>query len=98
MSRIESAEKIEGIVGAKRHETIHLARAISDEDRVYILHSRQCTLAYSDLRQCPYSVALDEGIDIGLWEDRQDRPVEIRIDEEYGDLVPEKSHEPGDPS
>lgn len=98
MSRLESAEKIEGIVGVTRHESIHFARAVSAEERVYILHSRQCTLAYSDLRQCPYSVALDRGIDIVLWKDWQDRPVEIYIDEEYGDLVPEKSHEPGDPS
>ena len=94
MSRIESADKIEGIVGAPRHETVHVARAVSAEERVYILHSRACALAYSDLRLCPLSVALDEGIDIGLWEDWQDRPVEVRIDEEYGDLVPERTHEP----
>lgn len=95
MSRIEPADKIEGIVGVPRHEKIHVARAVSAEERVYVLHSRMCTLAYSDLRLCPYSVALDEGIDLGLWGDWQDRPVEVRIDEEqYGDLVPVRTHQP----
>lgn len=98
MSRIEPADKIEGIVGATRHETIHVARAVSAEERVYILHSRACTLAYSDLRLCPFSVALDAGIDLELWGDWQDRPVEVCVDEEYEDLVPERTHVPGDPS
>ncbi|WP_314429639.1 hypothetical protein [Microbacterium lacticum] len=103
MSRIESAETIEGIVGAPRHETIHVARALSAEQRVYVLHSRECieqiTERGSDLRLCPFSVALDEDIDLGPWEDFQDVAVEVEIDDEYGDLVPTRtvSH-PGDPS
>ena len=98
MSRIESADKIEGIVGATRHETIHVARAVSAEERVYILHSQECVEKFADLRRCPFSIALDEGIDLELWGDWQDRPVEVRVDEEFDDLVPERTHQPGNPS
>ncbi|WP_439593906.1 hypothetical protein [Microbacterium sp.] len=89
MSRLEPADKIEAIVGAKRHERDHLGRAISAEQRVYILHSRQCTLAYADLRKCPYSVALDLGIDMSIWTGFEDRVVTLAIaDDDYGDLLP----------
>lgn len=89
MTRRERADRIESIVGAKRDDTDHLARAVSAEERVYILHSRQCTLAYDDLRRCPYSVALDEeGIDMGDWHGFEDRPVVVNIDPDWGDLVP----------
>lgn len=100
MSRIESADKIEGIVGAKRHSTLHVARAVSAEQRVYVLHSRECieriTERSSDIRLCPFSVALDEGIDLGPWQDFQDVAVDVEIDEEYGDLVPTRTHDPAD--
>lgn len=94
MTRIESAKTIEATVGAKRHETIHVARAVSDEERVYVLHSKECVREYADLRTCPFSLALDEGIDLGPWEDSQDVAVEVEIDEEYGDLVPTRIHKP----
>jgi hypothetical protein len=88
MSRLEAADKIEGIVGAKRHATDHLGRAVSAEQRVYVLHSAECVASGIDLRKCQYSEALDLGIDLGVWADHQDVPVKLLIDEEYGDLTP----------
>lgn len=88
MSRIEAADKIEGIVGVKRHANEHWGRAVSAEQRVYVLHSEECVARGIDLRKCEYSIALDYGIDLGLWAEYQDRPVLLLIDEEYDDLTP----------
>lgn len=90
MTRLESADKIEGIVGAKRHATDHLARAVSAEQRVYVLHSQECSASGIDLRECAFSIALDDGIDLGVWADYQDAPVVVAIDDEYDDLVPSR--------
>jgi hypothetical protein len=57
MSRIERADRIEGIVGAKRHPTDHFARAMSTEERVY---------EYDDLIARRASKARQDGIDIPL--------------------------------
>jgi hypothetical protein len=46
----------------------------------YVLHSEECLAAYSDLRECPYSIALDKGVDTSQW--TEDLPVPLRIDEE----------------
>lgn len=91
MSRLESTETIEATVGAPRQENIHLGRAVSAEQRVYVLHSQQCVDTGRDLRACAYSVALDEGIDLGIWENYQDRAVELAIDEDHFDLIPLRS-------
>lgn len=55
MTNIVSADRIEQIVGARRHPTHHLGRAVSAEDRVYILHSHACKESGLDLRTCSYS-------------------------------------------
>lgn len=88
MTRLEPADKIESIVGAKRHPEFHLARAVSSEQRVYILHSKECAASGKDLRKCDFSLALDEGIDPDVWKHHQDRPVRIEIHEEFEDLIP----------
>lgn len=88
MTRLEAADRIEGIVGAKRHATDHLARAVSAEQRVYILHSTACVDSGIDLRECAYSQALDYGIDLDVWGDCQDTPVRLTIDDEHEDLIP----------
>ncbi|OZD48626.1 hypothetical protein CH252_19045 [Rhodococcus sp. 06-1477-1B] len=92
MSRLEPADTIEATVGAPRHATLHIARADSSEQRVYLLHPEACVAAHqadgADLRDCLFSLALDEGIDMGPWEDFQDVPAVVEIDEEHGDLVP----------
>ena len=93
MSRLESPAKIEGIVGAKRHATEHIGRAVSAEQRVYILHSRDCLDSGIDLRECEFSVALDRGIEHAIpwsgWRRVQDRPVRVQVFR--GWLVPELS-------
>jgi hypothetical protein len=85
MSELVDPTKIESIVGAARHPLRHLARAVSEEQKVYILHSQECLESGIDLRNCRYSLALDAGIDIELWV--EDKPLHVfaTID---GELVP----------
>lgn len=87
MSRLEPADTIEATVGAPRHATEHLGRAVSAQQRVYVLHSQACIDSGLDLRTCDYSRALDLGIDLGLWEAEIDVPVVLGIDEHEA-LVP----------
>jgi hypothetical protein len=68
---------IEQIVGVDRHPFLHFGRAVSAERMVYILHSQACKDFESDLADCPYSLALDRGIDESAWE--QDRAVPLQI-------------------
>lgn len=88
MSRLEPADRIEGIVGASRHPDHHIARAVSAEQRVYILHAKGCLQSGRDLRLCPYSLALDAGIDPDSWP--EDEAVVVAID--HGRLVPTGSY------
>lgn len=85
MTRLENPNRIEHIVGALRDPEQHIARAVSAEQRVYILHSHECIQSGRDLRECPYSLALDRGIDLDLW--TEDEAVFIVIDN--GRAVPE---------
>jgi hypothetical protein len=78
MTALVPAEDIERIVGVKRHPTLHLARAVSAEQTVYILHSRECLDSGVDLRQCRYSLALDNGIRVSEWQ--QDVPCVVRVE------------------
>ena len=93
-ARVEfvSGESIERIVGAPRHETRHLARAVSAEEQVYVMHSRECivqvTSRGSDLRVCPFSHGLERGIDMDVWGGWQDRAVEVWISAGSERLVP----------
>jgi hypothetical protein len=88
MSERVDSTKIEAIVGVERHSVNHIARADSDEEMVYILHSQRCldqeAAGLLDLRDCSYSLALDEGIDPGDWV--FDTPVRVMVS--YGRLVP----------
>lgn len=85
MSNLVPADQIEAIVGAARHPSEHIGRAVSVEQQVYILHSRECKESGIDLRDCPYSVALDLGIDSEEWP--VDQPVRLRVVD--GFLVPD---------
>lgn len=60
------ADQIEGIVGAPRHPTHHIGRLT--RGTVYILHPYTCLGTTPDLRTCPYSYALDRGIDPDEWD------------------------------
>jgi hypothetical protein len=73
------AEEIERIVGIRRHPTEHWGRAVSAEQTVFILHSAECRADGRDLRWCPFSLALDEGIDAEDWAGWEDRPVRLAI-------------------
>jgi hypothetical protein len=88
MSELVPTEEIEQIVGIERHQTRHYARAISEEQTVYILHSRECKDSGIDLRECAFSLALDKGIDQYDWSDREDRPVLVRV--RNGLLIPDR--------
>lgn len=84
-TRLETPDRVERIVGALRDTEQHIARAVSAEERVYILHSHDCVNSGRDLRLCPYSLALDRGIDLGSWV--EDVAVFVTIDHDR--LVPE---------
>lgn len=73
MTDLVPAEVIERRVGARRHHTLHLGRAVSAEQKVYILHSVECRESSPDLRTCKFSLALDRGIDLSRWV--EDTPV-----------------------
>lgn len=83
MSIPVSPGEIERIVGVKRHATEHYARAVMAEETVYILHSRKCREGTNDLRDCPFSLALDRGIDRpaqwSAWQWVPDRPVRVEV-------------------
>jgi hypothetical protein len=83
MTDLVPAENIERIVGTLRHPTLHYGHASSSEQTVYILHSQECLDSGIDLRDCAFSVALDEGIDVGYngapWTDFEDVPVPLTI-------------------
>jgi hypothetical protein len=79
MSEIVPASEIEAIVGIERHATRHYARAVSAEETVYILHSHRCKDGGRDLRECFFSLALDNGIDVDDWAGAIDQAVRVTI-------------------
>lgn len=88
MSDLVPAEDIERIVGANRHAESHYGRAVSAEQKVYILHSQECKDSGVDLRECPFSIALDRGIPLDRWADFEDMPVELWVSAATGRLIP----------
>ena len=78
MTELVDPSEIERIVGAKRHPISHIARYVTEEGRIYILHSRECKESGRDLRDCPYSVALDNGCHDSAWRGWRDQPVVVR--------------------
>lgn len=79
MANLVDPDEIEEIVGTKRHRRAHWGRAVRDDMVFYILHSQNCVEDNPDLRACPFSVALDQGIDLDTWKDLMDRPVLLQI-------------------
>jgi len=86
MSDIVPKDEIEDIVGAERQVWAHLGRADSEEGKVYVLHSKACIDTGIDLRDCAYSMALDEGIEMHEWEQWEDQPIWLWI--VGGQLIP----------
>lgn len=87
MSKLVNPDEIERIVGTGRHQTRHYARADSTTQTVYILHSQKCKDTGKDLRSCLFSLALDNGIDIDVWEGWQNQPVRVTINSAH-QLIP----------
>lgn len=58
------ADEIENIVGRKRSVKDHYARAVSAAQTMYVLHTRGCLALNADLRDCPWCLAPDRGIDL----------------------------------
>lgn len=79
MSDLVSPDAIEEIVGAKRLSSVHLGRAVSAEQKVYVLHSQRCRDSGADLRACDFSLALDRGIEPSSWAGMEDVPVALGI-------------------
>lgn len=75
MTNLVDPSQCESIVGAPRHVTRHLGRAVSSEQTVYILHSHLCKASGKDLRDCNYSHELDRGINEYDWDGWEDKPV-----------------------
>lgn len=99
MSDLVNPQDIERIVGTERHPTDHYGRAVSSEQRVYILHSQACADSTPDLRDCAYSISLDHGIERpaawNSWRRLLDRPVVLHIRYD-GLLVPDLVAHAGD--
>jgi hypothetical protein len=93
MSNLVDPERIEEIVGVRRHPTEHWARAVSAEEKVYVLHSQECRNSGVDLRLCDFSYALDEGLHWGDWNGLEDVPVKVSVTED-GWLVPVAGRSP----
>lgn len=90
MTNLVDPEDVARIVGVGRHLTAHFGRAVSAEQVIYILHSHECLASGRDLRECPYSLALDVGAPVDVWEGFEDRPVELAITNHCGQLIPKE--------
>lgn len=60
-------EDIELKVGRRRDPIRHYGKLRTDDWLMYILHSQECVDSFEDLRECPYSLALDRGVDELEW-------------------------------
>lgn len=77
MAHLVDPARIETIVGARRHRTRHIGRAVTADRAVYVLHPHACLARTPDLRDCRYARALDHGIDPAEW--RPDTPVRLAL-------------------
>ena len=83
MTTLVPTDRIEPLVGAPRHATDHLGRAVSAEETVYVLHSQACRDSGIDLRRCDFSATLDAfGLDRARWSGWEDKPVRLGRNEE----------------
>lgn len=76
------------VVGVPRHTFSHYGRWVTEEQRVYVLHSQECLDCGRDLLDCRFSVALDQGVDPLWWMGFKDVLVLLGIVDER--LVPLK--------
>lgn len=86
------AWEVEGVVGAKRHPTLHLGRMDTYKGKVYVLHSQECLEKTEDLRDCWFSHALDKGVKPTEWRGYENQPV-VLLAPALGGLHPERYEE-----
>lgn len=79
MAELVSSDRIEALVGCRRHGSVHLGRLVTADQTVYILHSQRCLDSGIDLRDCVFSQALDRGVQEKSWSGYGDRPVLLGI-------------------
>lgn len=75
MTDLVDRSEIERIVGRPRDQRLHFARNV--EGIVYVLHSYACLKDYPDLRDCPFSLAMDNGLDPNDWEGAGNLALEV---------------------
>lgn len=79
MTQLVDPKKIESLVGATRHGTLHLGRWNTENDRIYILHSHKCVRSGIDLRECPYSQCMTAGAFSHTWSQHPNSTVVLSI-------------------
>ena len=94
MSERVPARDIERIVGVKRHQSRHVIR-VTASWRAFILHPHDCLALYDDLRDCPWSLALDRG-DAWLPDDKP-HYVRVRDGQLVADMDPIPTAREGEP-
>lgn len=89
MTELVNPDMIERIVGHERHDHLHIARMVEAEQKLYVLHSRECKNSTPDLRQCPFSLALDKGLDPDIWDGITEHEINaLAISVKTGQLYP----------
>lgn len=79
--------QVEQVVGARRHQTLHIARWRLDSWQLCILHPEVCKVVHADLRDCPLSLALDHMSDADGDHWPLDEPVFVVLNKQ-GKLEP----------
>lgn len=79
MSKLVDPGEIERIVGARRHSVKHIGRVVTAENTTYVLHSKICKDSGEDLRECHFSIAMDESA-LRDFDGYCDRTVVVAID------------------
>ncbi len=88
MSTLVPPDEIEKIVGVPRHPYDHWGILRTEDQRFYVLHSAKCRDEGGDLRDCKFSIALDQGIPMEHWERYEDIPVRLWINPTGWRLMP----------
>lgn len=79
MTECVTWEQMQEVFGIPRLDHVHVAKAVSDEQVLYILHSQDCLDRTEDLRTCPYAEAQNQGVDEAAWEPYLDKIVVVAL-------------------
>lgn len=80
MTVLVPSDSIEQIIGVRRDPHRHVGRAV--DGQLVIMHPQSCIDSGMDLRECIYSMGLDNGLsadDVAELEAAQGRPVELYV-------------------